>query len=302
MEKMEPWEGDWYTGESNSYSCCREFVQSIPENFDWTAQKVKDSLTECLRSECGTEEIEIVAIMENKADEQFLDISCLYRKPASDGAFVYEWAGDMLINYLNEIVEVELFYGTYESCAQALEDEDGALIATYVDDLITEYKQMNSFADITSEQLNYIIEEAVKRSKNKYSRNWKVDEIKAVNPCYISFGNAAIEGEHLKENAIWLNTMVDLYGLNTGEWTEYISFDFNKISIDVEANRVMWDSIDEGAQYADFNELLVATQLTGTPEENRWVTELLPYDMAIELVDKYDYYIFEMTVDMEGHQ
>ena len=151
--------------------------------------------------------------------------------------------------------------------------------------------------------MNTIIEVGFDEAMRAYG--WGYEEnIVEKNPVYITFGNAEKEGEHLENNTIWMVVMVDLVGEDQRMWTEYVYVSIENIYINEETKELVWDRIikNRGYRYDDFWELSEDHQLTGTPEENKWVTELLPYDLWEELFNAYNYYVWDGTVEKKENE
>ena len=290
------------------------YGRQIPEDFDWSNENFINSLLSYFMGKehyklDELEKIELISIFQGENAGHFAVVFRGIRK--SDGKVTYIACTDRDrgINAENQIAEltdsIEVpFYvinriekNTYVEVLDELKSyvfyKDAKLLYEYQEGLIAEYKQMESFADITVEQLNVYIEQAFKKVEGKF-----ISEIKAMNPVYISYGNVA-EGEHMKNNALWMVVAVDYYSSRYGDVTEYVYVHFYNLKLNVEANTALIDkdvTVYTGERFTDLYDLMVAHSIDGTPEENRWVTELLPANLARQLVDKYGYSIYKLSV------
>lgn len=315
-------------GSEGSYGV---YGMCIPEDFDWSNEEFKDSVIAYLSSEDAKYDYwraprkireldnpELVSVYQGVDAGNYLFMVRGYHAKEERTIYIIcdvNNVGIDINNQMTKLSDENRFYtvnswgreavdnrypaGIYiEALAQDIL-KDKALICTYCDNLITEYKQVDSFEDISAEQLNTIIEYAISEAEDKcYSWGSKVAEIRAAKPCYISFGNAEAEGEHLAENAVWMIIELDLYKNDSDkEWAEFVYVDFYGVYVDLERNRAYCSSTNTMDRYDNFDELLVDTQLTGTPEENIWVTELLPYELAQELKDLYGYEIYDISIE-----
>lgn len=107
--------------------------------------------------------------------------------------------------------------------------------------------------------------------------------------------NADVEGDELKENAFWM--IVDL---EFADHAYFTAVDIYNPRINVETNSIVNDSITKvrtSSAYKNYIDLLDKLQLTGTPEENPWITEVMPYEIAKELMDNNDYIFWIDSVD-----
>lgn len=296
-----------------SDSTCELYTKVIPEEYDWSQEKCAAGLENLFKRDSyfkldQAEEVEVVSVFRGENEAHFI---CVFKildgsEGAVSGYRVCE-TKNIGIDYIGNIAKlsepVDIFYTqSYEDASSYIEslddvydmEHDAELIYEYNKNLVKEYKVVESFSDITAEQLYEYAALAIKEVKRTWS-SWELRGLEKEEVSYITFGNADVEGGELNENAFWM--IVDL---EFADRTYFTAVDIYNPRINVETNRIVNDNLTKvktSSAYNNYIDLLDKLQLGGTPEENPWITEVMPYEIAKELMDKYEYIFWIDSVD-----
>lgn len=300
VAEMNPWL------RSIGYSQCQLYTAPIPEDYDWSNPKFAVQMLEQFCYGNVEENTELVALFKEEKEGRFVGI--LRFKDTSGTTYKIRSRYNIGMDYNGNLTKLNPRPDVYDGSGHGAEDTDSyvfalnelknnfrniELLCEYDKNLVREHKVVNSFEDVTAEQIQQYVDLALEEVKRSY-RSSELKQLKYTNLLYCTLGNAEKEKSELKENGFWI--IIEL-GFNTG--VAYNSVDVYNPRVDVETGQIIRDQLSRvvTGRYDDLNFLLRDCQLLGTPEENPWITERMPREMAYELIDKYGYAFIDITSD-----
>lgn len=307
VTEMAPWE------RALDYSECKLYTAPVPEDYDWSKPECETRLNGIdvsrdrwyLNEPDDMLKAEVVSVHSiGEADFAFV-----YRmKDGETGELVYykvcdlydmkiDWAGNIIVPESATWIDRT---SVYVSSLGFIEKEFGKksevkLLYEYDKNLVKEIKTINSFADITVEHVQQIVEIAAEKAKESVRGS---DGIAARNLLYMTFANVNNVEMELPENynAFWIVISVTDNSGNTG----FVAVDAYNMRIAMETKEVIWDYdtiLYSSKVYSNPVRLLEDIGLSGPANENPWVTEAMPLDLYGEIWNKYGYALLEESLD-----
>ena len=308
VTEMAPWE------RSLDNSRCKLYTAPIPEDYDWSKPENEKRLN-------GVDISEDLWGLNFDNKDVIVEVVSVFKCEDGGFAFIYrekDMKSDELLCYKVCSAGVEMdwteniiapeFMGwrtrtdAYVLALDSVEqiysiNAETDLLHEYDENVIKECKIVNSFADITADHIQQIVEIATQKAKEKI---WNSYDIVGSTLQYITFTNVdKIEGKLPQDNNVfWLVIQFEFENGNV----RYVEVDFYNPRIAMETNEIVWDSktsVFASGDYSNPLKLLDAVGLSGTVDENPWITEAIPQDLYYEVWEKYGYVLVEQSQDKE---
>ncbi|MBP3617981.1 MAG: hypothetical protein J6J38_08080 [Lachnospiraceae bacterium] len=307
VTEMAPWE------RALDYSECKLYTAPIPEDYDWSKPECETRLNGIdvsrdrwyLNEPDDMLKAEVVSVHSiGEADFAFV-----YRmKDGETGELVYykvcdlydmkiDWAGNIIVPESATWIDRT---SVYVSSLGFIEKEFGKksevkLLYEYDKNLVKEIKTINSFADITVEHVQQLTEMAMYNAEKNVR---EIEQIVDKRLFHMTFTNVdKIAGELTHDsNVFWV---VIQFSRANGE-AQFVEVDVYNPRIALETNEIIWDSdtiFYASKSYSDPYRLLEDVGLSGTADENPWVTEAMPLDLYDEVRNKYKYNLWNQSLD-----
>lgn len=290
VSEMNPWL------RSIGYSQCQLYTAPIPEDYDWSNPKFAEQMLEQFCYGNVEENAELVSLYKEEREGRFVGV--VRTKNALGTTYKIKSRYNIGMDYNGNLTELNPRPDVYDSRLGIIDDttyyvatlgtlnrefRDITLLYEYDKNLIKEIKWVNSFADMTSEYVQKFIDMGAYEAGQKMSN---------VQLTYVTFGNADKESGDIEHNAIWL-----AYKGTYQNKERYVHLGYYMPRIDLERELVVFSDWFCTNRYDDYEYMKKDCVLTGTPEENPYVTELLPYSFYEELSDKYGYVLDKNSVE-----
>lgn len=279
---------------------CEMFTELVPDDLDWSTQENEKRLNtyttnvlaeryEILKE---AEKCELVAVYKGFLLVYRLTDSS-FEIPVSYVAYrVKDIKADYVGNLIMPETPPSLYAGNESSRVgsyayllgqietQYKKDRYTDLLCEYEEGLIREHKKMTSFADATEQQICHFIDSGI-----RLTPSWWSARVEKVAPLYVSFGDGEKEGGHFDGTRLW----IIYYTLYDDGSAELAHVELQDLYLDMEANSIAYKNYGcaEGQRRKGYYDMRTIWELDGTPEENKWVTELLPASFAEKLEEMY---------------
>lgn len=292
VAKMEPWR------RGLPYSQCQFYNAPIPEDYDWSNERFEKQMLEYLCFGSVEENAELVSLFKEEKEGRYVGVVRI--KNASGTTYKIKSRYNIGIDYNGNLTELNPRPNIDNSTYKRIDDttyyaatwgtlkrtfDDLTLLYEYDKNLIKEVKKVNSFADMTPDYVNRFIQ------LGAYEASKKLDNPQIV---YVSFGNAEKEDGDFENNsnAIWLAFKGTYQNKEM-----YVHLGYYNPLLDLERGFTVHGSSFCTDRYDDYEDMKRDCVLIGSPEENPFVTELLPHAFYEELADKYGYELDKDSVE-----